>query len=96
MADFSKLATHPAGPLALGSLVQRAWVRWDERGTEARAETTYAFGPAGDEPASVSPTAFVANHPFAYVIGDLASGRLLFAGRIGRSEQMPSPSGAAK
>ena len=88
-ADFSKLATHPTGPFALGPLLQRAWVRWDERGTEARAVTSYpaAFG---DAPESASAAAFVANHPFAYVIGDLAAGRVLFAGRIARSGQMPS------
>ena len=92
-ADFSKLAIHPAGPITLGPLVQRTWVRWDERGTEARAVTTYRMEPFGEAPPP-QPVAFVANHPFAYVIGDLASGRVLFAGRISRSDQMPLPDGA--
>lgn len=91
VADFSKLGRHPEGPLYLRSLVQRVSVRWDERGTRAEAVTTYGIDPFGDAPKQEPevPVAFVANHPFAYVIGDVAEGRVLFAGRISRREQMP-------
>jgi serpin B len=91
--DFSNFAKHPDGPLYLSSLVQSIRVQWDERGTRAEAATVYSAEPFGDASKSAPevPPVFLANHPFAYVIGDISRGRVLFAGRISRREQMPLP-----
>jgi serpin B len=71
-ADFSQMS---ATPLAVDTVVQRDYLRVDERGTEAAAVTGIAMAAAGH-----SVIAF--DHPFLFVVRDVHTAAILFAGRI--------------
>ena len=55
----------------------KAWMKVDEKGTEAAAATGMVFG-AKSEPTTV----FRADHPFVFAIRDRESGAILFMGRL--------------
>lgn len=77
-------------PLSIGSLLHRARVDVDERGTEASAATAL-FGSWG---VAAAPPEFRADHPFLFAIRDVASGMLLFVGRVAdpsRPDRCPRP-----
>ena len=70
-------------PIAIDKVLQQAFVEVDEVGTEAAAVTAVAMAVVtsarADEPERVE---FRADHPFAYVIRDMKTGVVLFAGRV--------------
>lgn len=76
-ADFSGMTG--AGRLFIGAVVHKAFVDVNEEGTEAAAATGI-----GMTLASLPPPvpAFVADHPFLFLIRHDASGAILFLGRI--------------
>ena len=74
-ADFSSLS--PA-PLSIDSIFHQAYVRVDEKGTEAAAVTTTTMI-TSVQPA---PPTFRADRPFIFMIRDRASGAILFMGRL--------------
>jgi serpin B len=76
-ADFSGMAD---GPLAIGQVVQKAFVESDEKGSEAAAVTTAWMMDEALESAPPVAT-FHADHPFLYFIRDPATGVVLFVGR---------------
>jgi serpin B len=84
-ADFSGMAARGPNdpPIAIDKVLQQAFVEVDEVGTEAAAVTAVAMAELtsarADEPERV---VFRADHPFAYVIRDTATGVVLFAGRV--------------
>ncbi|MCA9570345.1 MAG: serpin family protein [Myxococcales bacterium] len=73
-ADFSGMADLS---LHLSAAVHKAFVKWDEKGTEAAAATAMV---ASIESVSETP-AFTVDRPFLYMIRDRATGTLLFVGR---------------
>jgi serpin B len=73
MADFSGMDGEKG--LFLQAAVHKAFVRVDERGTEAAAAT--AVGGAGG-----LPPMFIADHPFLFLIRDNRSGSVLLLGRV--------------
>ena len=75
------------GPVVVGDIVHRSFVRVDEAGTEAAAATA-VLTPRGASSAS-SATPFVVDHPFLYLIRDEESGRILFMGRAAEPRQGP-------
>jgi serpin B len=80
-ADFTGMAPpDPAGRLFLARVFHKAFVRVDEKGTEAAAATAAGMvmtsGPASP------PREFRADHPFLFAIRDTASGLVLFLGRV--------------
>jgi serpin B len=83
-ADFTGMAQRRPNdePIAIDRVLQQAFIEVDEVGTEAAAVTALAMAEAvsarEDEPESV---VFHADHPFAYVIRDMKTGVVLFAGR---------------
>jgi serpin B len=80
-ADFSGM-TGVRG-LRIGKAIQKAWIETSEKGTEAAAVTLIEMmddsAPARPEP---PPVVFHADHPFMYLIRDMASGEILFIGRV--------------
>ena len=70
-------------PIVIDKVLQQAFVEVDEVGTEAAAVTAVAME---EESAArvdeLKPVVFHAEHPFAYVIRDLKTGVVLFAGRV--------------
>lgn len=78
-ADFSgMLATEP---LFIGVVLHKAFVAVDEKGTEAAAATVVAMR-AGSAPRPEQPVAFVADHPFLFMIRHEPTGAVLFMGRL--------------
>jgi serpin B len=82
-ADFTGIANprDPRDRLFIGEVFHKAFVRADEKGTEAAAATAVI----GVRVASANPSQpvpFDADHPFLFVIRDRRSGLVLFMGRV--------------
>jgi serpin B len=77
LADFSGIS---AG-LSLDQVVHKAFVRVNEKGTEAAAATGVT-GIASIVTFPPPPVIFRVNHPFLFVIRDRVSGAILFMGRV--------------
>ena len=76
-ADFSGMTTQEA--LFISNVIHKAWVRVDEKGTEAAAATAVVVEA---EEALREPPTFRADHPFLFLIRDRKTGSILFLGRI--------------
>jgi serpin B len=83
-ADFTGIANpaNPADRLVIGQVFHKAFVKVDEKGTEAAAATAVMMMRAGSAPPKEKPAEFKADHPFLFFIRDNASGMLLFLGRV--------------
>jgi len=81
-ADFTGIANppHPADRLFISQVFHKAFVKVDEKGTEAAAATAVVMERAAA--ALASPAQFKADHPFLFFIRDNASGMILFMGRV--------------
>ena len=81
-ADFTGIANPPnkADRLFIAQVFHKGFIRVDEKGTEAAAATAVSMARAGGVPSK--PMEFKADHPFAFVIRDNASGLILFMGRV--------------
>jgi serpin B len=82
-ADFTAIASppDPADRLYLSKVVHKAFVKLDEKGTEAGAATAVDMA----IPTSVEvdkPSEFKADHPFLFFLRDVKSGAILFMGRV--------------
>jgi serpin B len=82
-ADFTGIADppDPRDRLFISEVFHKAFVRTDEKGTEAAAATALVAAGAGLAMPS-RPVPFVADHPFLFLIRDNASGLVLFMGRV--------------
>lgn len=81
-ADFTKIADprDPDERLSVDDVFHKAFVKLDEKGTEAAAATAVVMAAAGGPPPK--PLEFKADHPFLFFIVDDASGLVLFMGRV--------------
>jgi serpin B len=79
-ADFGGIAEPKPEPLVLTEVFHRVFVEVNEEGTEAAAVTAGRGELA--ESVYVPPPRFYADHPFLFVLRDLRTGAVLFAGRI--------------
>jgi serpin B len=75
-ADFSGISGE--GGLAIRDVVHEAWVSVDEAGTEAAAATGVVVGPTSVP----MPAEIHFDHPYLFVIRDLATETILFVGRV--------------
>lgn len=82
-ADFTGIANPPRADerLFIGDVFHKAFVKVDEKGTEAAAATAVVMEEGAKAPAEPAFT-FKADHPFLFVIRDNASGLVLFLGRV--------------
>ena len=78
-ANFSKLSNDP---LHISKLVQKAYVKADEKGTEAAAVTMRRCLLLESQRGIVPSAIFDANHPFIFVIWDYETENIIFMGRI--------------
>lgn len=78
-ADFTGISKDTKEPLFISSVLHKAFVRVDEKGTEAAAATAIA-APTGGPPKPG--TAFTVDHPFIFMIIDRTTGLMLFIGRV--------------
>lgn len=76
-ADFSGITR--AEPLFLSAVRHKAFVEVNEEGTEAAAATGAVMTTRA---APAPPRVFRADHPFAFLIRDVATGTVLFMGRV--------------
>jgi len=81
-ADFTGIANppKPADRLYIGEVFHKAFVKVDEKGTEAAAATAVVMPRGAGMPRPVPE--FKADHPFLFFIVDKASGLVLFMGRV--------------
>lgn len=81
-ADLTGIAkpSDPRERLHVAKVFHKAFVKVDEKGTEAAAATAIVAAAGGGMPPK--PVAFHADHPFLFVIVDKASGLVLFMGRV--------------
>jgi serpin B len=78
-ADFSGIAQ--GVPLGLSTVIHKAFVEVNEKGTEAAAATGAVIALTSAR-IPREPKVFRADHPFFFVIRDNQTGTLLFAGRV--------------
>lgn len=83
-ADFSGIANppDPGDRLFLSEVFHKAFVKVDEKGTEAAAATAAVMARAAAVMRPVQVAEFKADHPFLFFIRDNASGAILFCGRV--------------
>jgi serpin B len=81
-ADFTGIGTppDPNNRLFISAVFHKAFVKVDEKGTEAAAATAVVMAEGAGMPPK--PEAFIVDHPFLFVIVDKASGLILFMGRV--------------
>jgi serine protease inhibitor len=70
----------PRQRLSIGAVFHKAFVRVDEKGTEAAAATAVSMVAGSAMPPKAAE--FIADHPFLFFIRDEASGLVLFQGRV--------------
>jgi serine protease inhibitor len=81
-ADFTGIANppSPADRLYIDKVFHKAFVKVDEKGTEAAAATAVVMPRAGGMPPK--PVELIADHPFLFFIRDHKTGLVLFMGRV--------------
>ena len=77
LANFSNIM--PSNGLYIQNVIHKSFIELDETGTEAAAVTSIAIGYTSVEPA---PKQFNANRPFLFLIREIESNTILFAGAI--------------
>ncbi len=83
-ADFSGIANppNPEDRLYIGDVFHKAFVRVDEKGTEAAAATAVVMPRSGAKMEPEKTVEFRADHPFLFFLRDVRSGMILFMGRV--------------
>lgn len=83
-ADFTLMANPPSPDdrLYIQSVFHKAFVKVDEKGTEAAAATAVAMARVTSAPIPEKAETFKADHPFLFIIRDRQSGLILFMGRV--------------
>lgn len=82
-ADFTKMGNppNPEEQLFIQKVFHKAFVKVDEKGTEAAAATAVVMGAKGGGAPQKS-VEFRADHPFLFFVVDKPSGLVLFMGRV--------------
>ncbi len=88
LAEFGGMLDNiPAGEnVYIDSVVHKTYIKVDEEGTEAAAETAVVAG-AATSSRKPTPIEFTIDKPFTFIIKDNKSGEILFIGRYVRVEE---------
>jgi len=83
-ADFTGIAnpTDPRERLRIDKVFHKAFVKVDEKGTEAAAATAVAMAAGAGPGAPQRMLEFIADHPFLFAIVDKPTSLILFVGRV--------------
>jgi serpin B len=83
-ADFTGIAAppDPGDRLYVEKVFHKAFVKVDEKGTEAAAATAVDVNAMATSVPAPNPPEFRADHPFLFLLRDVASGTILFMGRV--------------
>jgi len=76
-ADFSKM--NGLHDLYISNVIHQAYIKVDEKGTEAAAATSISINGKGIANELLT---FIADHPFIFIIQEKQTGQILFMGRI--------------
>jgi serpin B len=76
-SDFSGISPEP---LSLAGAYHKAFVKVNEKGTEAAAATGTVFAPASADPRK--PKVVNVDHPFLFFVRDVPTKQVLFSGRV--------------
>lgn len=76
LADFSGMTTSER--LFISQVIHQAYVKVDEKGTEAAAATAIMVAGSSAGPRNI----FMADHPFIFIIQERDTGNILFLGRV--------------
>ena len=76
-ADFSGMTI--TEQLFISQVIHQAFVKVDEKGTEAAAATAVAMGATSS---AIPRNVFKADHPFIFIIQEKETGNILFMGRV--------------
>ncbi len=81
-ADFTGIGIppNPRNRLYIAEIFHKAFVKVDEKGTEAAAATAVVMAEGGGMPPKAVP--FKADHPFLFFVVNKSSGAVLFMGRV--------------
>jgi serpin B len=79
-ADFSPMGADSHGGLFVGDVLHQATIVVNEEGTEAAAATAVRMGTRGAPPEE--PVIISIDHPFFFVLRDIPTDTILFAGRV--------------
>jgi serpin B len=82
-ADFT--GAMPGGNVAIQAALHQAWIKTDEKGTEAAASTVIIVGGDAGVPVDTGVPEiipFVVDRPFLFVIRDRVTGAVLFLGKV--------------
>ena len=83
-ADFSAMVEPDSSvdrPLFLATVQHEAGLAVDEAGSDSSAATTVASA-AGGQPATAGPVALAVDRPFLFFLRDVATGAVVFQGRV--------------
>jgi serpin B len=83
-ADFTGIANppNPADRLSISKVFHKAFVKMDEKGTEAAAATAVVAIKGRAVVATPQALEFKADHPFLFFLRDVSSTMILFMGRV--------------
>jgi serpin B len=81
-ADLSGISAEK--PLYVTGIIQKAVIDLDEEGTEAAAATAMTLGGMAATFRETPPLPLIFDRPFAYLLRDEMSGKILFMGRMAR------------
>lgn len=79
IADFSGIDGQQ--DLSISDIIQKAFVAVDEKGTTAAAATAVTIGTTSIQIPD-NPIYFTADHPFLFFIRDIATGQIVFIGKV--------------
>jgi serpin B len=81
-ADLTGMAAPTSERLFISKVFHKAFVKVDEKGTEAAAATAVVVSRESAVMPSKPMAEFKADHPFLFVLRDVKSGAILFMGRV--------------
>ena len=79
---LAKMVDYPKSPIWVSYIIQKCFIKVNEKGTEAAAVTVAPLAGCARFTRKPIPVDFVADHPFLFLIREDLSGAILFVGQV--------------
>jgi serpin B len=79
---LAKMVDYPKSPIWVSDILQKSFIKVNEKGTEAAAVTVAPLAGCARFTRKPIPVDFVADHPFLFLIREDLSGAILFVGQV--------------